>query len=83
MPMIIGVIMLTGILSAGVSSASTFLSLIGSSLTNDILVSRKTDDVKQNVKVARIGMAAVSVVVLVFAFFIRLRFSGLCTLAAL
>ena len=69
MPLIIGVIMLTGILSAGVSSASTFLSLIGSSLTNDILDSRKTDDVKKNVKIARIGMAVVSVIVLVLAFF--------------
>ena len=69
MPQVIGVIMLTGILSAGVSSASTFLSLIGSSLTNDILDSRKTDDVKQNVRVARIGMAVVSVIVLILAFF--------------
>lgn len=69
MPLVIGVIMLTGILSAGVSSASTFLSLIGSSLTNDVLNIRKTDDVKENVKIARIGMAAVSVVVLGLAFF--------------
>ena len=69
MPMIIGVLMLTGILSAGVSSASTFLSLIGSSLTNDILASRQTDDVKQNLKISRIGMAVVSVVVLILAFF--------------
>lgn len=69
MPLIIGVVMLTGILSAGVSSASTFLSLIGSSLTNDILDSRKTDDVKQNLRISRIGMAAVSVIVLVLAFF--------------
>lgn len=69
MPLIIGVIMLTGILSAGVSSASTFLSLIGSSLTNDILMNRQTDDVKKNVRIARIGMAAASLVVLVLAFF--------------
>ena len=69
MPMFIGVIMLTGILSAGISSASTFLSLIGSSLTNDILDSRKTDDVKQNLKISRVGMAAVSLIVLILAFF--------------
>jgi sodium/pantothenate symporter len=69
MPMVIGVVMLTGILSAGVSSASTFLSLIGSSLTNDILASRQTDDIKQNLKISRIGMAAVSLVVLALAFF--------------
>ena len=69
MPMVVGVIMLTGILSAGVSSASTFLSLIGSSLTNDILVNRKTDDIKQNLRISRIGMAVVSLVVLALAFF--------------
>ena len=69
MPTVIGVVMLTGILSAGISSASTFLSLIGSSLTNDILDSRKTDDVKRNVKTARLGMAIVSVIVLFLAFF--------------
>lgn len=69
MPLFIGVVMLTGILSAGVSSASTFLSLIGSSLTNDILDSKKTNDVKKNLQVSRIGMAIVSIVVLVLAFF--------------
>ena len=69
MPMLVGVVLLTGILSAGISSASTFLSLIGSSLTNDILVNRQTDDVKQNLKISRMGMAAVSVVVLILAFF--------------
>lgn len=69
MPMLVGVVLLTGILSAGVSSASTFLSLIGSSLTNDILVSRNTADVKGNLRISRIGMAAVSLVVLALAFF--------------
>ena len=69
MPMIVGVVLLTGILSAGVSSASTFLSLIGSSLTNDILVHRKTNNMEQNLKISRIGMATVSVVVLILAFF--------------
>ena len=62
MPMLIGVLMLTGILSAGVSSASTFLSLIGSSLTNDILANRRTDDIKENLKISRIGMASVSII---------------------
>lgn len=69
MPLFIGVIMLTGILSAGISSASTFLSLIGSSLTNDILDSWKIDDVKRNLKISRMGMAIVSVIVLILAFF--------------
>ena len=69
MPMIVGVVLLTGILSAGISSASTFLSLIGSSLTNDILAHRKTDDPKENLRISRIGMGVVSVIVLALAFF--------------
>ncbi len=68
MPTIIGVIMLTGILSAGISSASTFLSLIGSSLTNDILKGDK-QNIGQNLKRSRLGMAVVSIVVLVLAVF--------------
>lgn len=69
MPLVVGVVLLTGILSAGVSSASTFLSLIGSSLTNDLLVSKKTEDVKKNLRISRIGMGVVSVIVLMLAFF--------------
>ena len=69
MPMIIGVILLTGVLSAGVSSASTFLSLIGTSLTNDILANRRVEDEAQNLRLSRIGMAVVSVIVLAIAFF--------------
>lgn len=69
MPMVVGVILLTGILSAGISSASTFLSLIGSSLTNDILAGRKKEDPKANLRISRIGMAIVSIIVLILAFF--------------
>lgn len=69
MPLPVGVVLLTGILSAGVSSASTFLSLIGSSLTNDILFWRKTDDVRHNLRTSRMGMAIVSIIVLIIAFF--------------
>lgn len=68
MPTIIGVVMLTGILSAGISSASTFLSLIGSSLTNDVLKSNE-QSVEKNLKKSRLGMAAVSLLVLVLAVF--------------
>lgn len=67
MPMIVGVIMLTGILSAGISSASTFLSLIGTSLTNDIM--KQKDDMKANLRLSRIVMGVVSVIVLIIAFF--------------
>ncbi len=69
MPTIIGVILLTGILSAGISSASTFLSLIGSSLTNDIITKYQDTSVKKKLLVSRIGMCIVSLIVLCLAFF--------------
>lgn len=68
MPRIIGVIFLTGILAAGISSASTFLSLIGFSITNDVF-HFKSDNVEKQLKVSRLGMAIVSVVVLILAYF--------------
>ena len=37
LPKILGVILLTGVLAAGISSATTFLSLIGSEVSNDII----------------------------------------------
>ena len=67
MPTAVGVLMLTGILSAGISSASTFLSLIGSSLTNDLLPRR--DSETSQLRVSRVGMAAVSVIVLLLGLF--------------
>ena len=68
MPAIVGVIMLTGILSAGVSSASTFLSLVGASLTNDILKKKEGITPEKELKISRIGMGIVSIIVLVIAF---------------
>lgn len=68
MPTIVGILLLTGILAAGISSASTFLSLIGSSLTND-LITNNDSDVKKQLTVSRVGMAIVSIVVLVVAYF--------------
>lgn len=69
MPKLVGVILLTGILAAGISSASTFLSLCGFSLTNDILKLDKNTDVKKQLKISRYGMIVVSLVVLVLAYF--------------
>ena len=37
MPIILGIIVLSGVLASGISSATTFLSLIGSNITNDII----------------------------------------------
>lgn len=68
MPKLVGVIMLTGILAAGISSASTFLSLIGFSLTNDIF-RFKDNNVKKQLSISRIGMLISSVLVLILAYY--------------
>lgn len=68
MPKLIGVIMLTGILAAGISSASTFLSLIGFSLTNDI-IQFQDNNVKKQLSISRIGMFVASILVLILAYF--------------
>lgn len=68
MPTIVGVILLTGILAAGISSGSTFLSLVGFSLTNDILPINN-DDEKKRLSLSRTGMFVVSLVVLAMAYF--------------
>ena len=61
-PLPAGLMMLTGILSAGISSASTFLSLIGSSLTNDIMQSG-------SLKMSRLVMFLAGLFVLMLAVF--------------
>ena len=63
MPKLIGVILLTGVLSAGISSATTFLSLIGASFANDIAQAEGN----RSIKISRISMAIVCVVVLTLA----------------
>ena len=63
LPKLLGVILLTGVLAAGISSATTFLSLIGASAANDI-AEKKGDS---SIKIGRISMIVVSVVVLVLA----------------
>ena len=69
MPAIIGVLLLTGILAAGISSASTFLSLIGSSLINDVLLRQSDMPAKKALLISRLGMGAVSMLVLLLAYF--------------
>ena len=64
LPTILGVILLTGVLAAGISSATTFLSLVGSSVANDIY--RGKGD---SIKIGRVSMVIVSVIVLVLAVF--------------
>ena len=62
MPKLIGVLVLTGVLAAGISSATTFLSQIGASVTND-LAGKKA---KNPIRVGQIVMVTVAVVVIVF-----------------
>lgn len=63
LPKILGVLLLTGVLAAGISSATTFLSLIGASFANDILGKEK----EHHIRTGRIFMVIASVVVLIFA----------------
>ena len=62
LPMFLGVILLTGVLAAGISSATTFLSLIGTSVANDIKW-RKGN----TVLIGRVSMLVVSIVILLLA----------------
>ena len=68
LPTFVGIVMLTGIAAAGISSASTFLSLIGFSLANDI-IPLKTGSEKERLRVSRLAMLGTSIVVLGLAYF--------------
>lgn len=61
MPKILGVVLMTGILAAGISSATTFLSLVGSSMANDVFVKSKMN----KITIGRITMVIVAVIVLI------------------
>lgn len=65
MPKILGVILLTGVLAAGISSGTTFLSLVGASFANDIL-KVKGD---KAIRTGKIIMVVVSLLVLVLVLF--------------
>ncbi len=65
-PTVIGVVALTGVLAAGISSATTFLSLIGSSVANDII---RVDDEKKKLRLGRVSIIVVCLIVMVLAYF--------------
>ena len=67
LPTALGVILLTGVLAAGISSATTFLSLIGSSVANDIYCAKKNS--KNSIRVGRLAMIVASIAVLLLAVF--------------
>ena len=64
LPKALGILMLTGVLAAGISSATTFLSLIGSSVAYDIFRGKG-----KSIKIGRISMILVSIIVLLLAVF--------------
>ena len=60
MPAILGIIVLSGVLASGISSATTFLSLISSNIMNDILTVR---DERKKVFFGRIAVLIVGVII--------------------
>ena len=67
MPTLVGVLLMSGILAAGLSSASTFLSLVGFSASNDILPQKTTDN-QLRLKMSRRAMFVISLVALAVAY---------------
>ncbi|MGD8577835.1 MAG: sodium:solute symporter family protein [Lysobacterales bacterium] len=66
LPTFAGVLMVSGILAAGLSSASTFLSLVGFSASNDVFSHRTTDDGRR-LRGSRKAMLGMSMAALVLA----------------
>ena len=64
LPTFLGVILLTGVLAAGISSATTFLSLIGTSVANDIF-----KDKGKSMLIGKISMVVVCAIVLMLDYF--------------
>ncbi len=68
MPKIVGVLVLTGIMAAGLSSASTFLSVAGFSATNDVVDFKFKSD-KSQLRSSRFIMLGLSFIALLLAYF--------------
>jgi len=68
LPELLGALLLAGIMAAGLSSASTFLSLVGFSVSNDLFRHDAVDE-KRMLKLSRLIMLVIGVITLVIAFF--------------
>ena len=68
MPEIAGALLLAGIIAAGLSSASTFLSLTGFAVTNDIMSKSDLDEMAK-LKLTRITVLLIGITALVIALF--------------
>ena len=69
LPAVLGAGLLAGIMAAALSSASTFLSLVGFSISNDVFSHKAISDQKM-LRITRWTMLATGLVVLMIAFFI-------------
>ena len=69
MPTFAGVLLMAGVMAAGLSSASTFLSVTGFSVSNDIFTRSSEQDGKR-LHDSRVAMFLVSVIALVLAYFV-------------
>lgn len=67
MPKLVGTMMLAGIMAAGLSSASTFLSVVGFSVTSDIFPMEFKDE-KQQLRTSRLVMLVVGIVSLLLSY---------------
>ena len=67
LPGMLGALLLAGIMAAGLSSASTFLSLVGFTISNDLIVHDNVDD-KKMLTISRITMLLIGFVILIIAF---------------
>lgn len=67
LPELLGALLLAGIMAAGLSSASTFLSLVGFSVSHDLFRHDTVDD-KKMLKLSRLTMLIVGLVILAIAF---------------
>ena len=67
LPKLLGTLLLAGIMAAGLSSASTFLSVLGFSMTSDIIKKDFKDEAEQ-LRFSRMVMLAVGVLALVLAY---------------
>lgn len=63
MPTIVGAVLLAGIVAAGLSSASTFLTLTGFAISNDVIPESAADDARR-LKLSRVTILVVSLVAL-------------------
>lgn len=69
LPSLMGALLLAGIMAAALSSASTFLSLVGFSVSNDLFPHERVSE-KKMLHLSRLTMLGMGVLALMIAFFI-------------